>query len=64
MAAFLFSSAMTAPDVAACIEAVNILESDELVRGLWQNAALMRQELQRMGFDTGHSQTPSSPHAP
>jgi glycine C-acetyltransferase len=59
---FLFSSAMTAPDVAACIEAVNILEgSDELVRRLWQNAALMRQELQRMGYDTGHSQTPIVP---
>ncbi len=59
---FLFSSAMTAPDVAACIEAVNILEeSDELVTRLWQNAALMRQELQRMGFDTGHSQTPIIP---
>jgi glycine C-acetyltransferase len=59
---FLFSSAMTAPDVAACMEAVNILEeSDELVSRLWQNAALMRQELQRMGFDTGHSQTPIIP---
>ncbi len=59
---FLFSSAMTAPDVAACIEAVNMLEeSDELVSRLWQNAALMRQELQRMGFDTGHSQTPIIP---
>jgi glycine C-acetyltransferase len=53
---------MTAPDVAACIEAVKILEeSDELVSRLWQNAALMRGELQRMGFDTGHSQTPIIP---
>ncbi len=59
---FLFSSAMTAPDVAACIEAVNLLEeSDELVVRLWQNATLMRQELQRLGFDTGHSQTPIIP---
>lgn len=59
---FLFSSAMTAPDVAACIEAVNLLEeSEELVQRLWQNAALIRQELQRMGFDTGHSQTPIVP---
>ena len=59
---FLFSSAMTAPDVAACIEGVNLLEeSEELVLRLWQNAALMRQELQRMGFDTGHSQTPIIP---
>lgn len=59
---FLFSSAMTAPDAAACIEAVNILEeSDELVSRLWENAELMRQALQRMGFDTGHSQTPIIP---
>jgi glycine C-acetyltransferase len=59
---FLFSSAMTAPDAGACIEAVNILEeSDELVARLWQNAALLRGELQRMGFDTGHSQTPIIP---
>jgi glycine C-acetyltransferase len=59
---FLFSSAMTAPDVAACIESVNILEeSDELVQRLWQNAALLRQELRGLGFDTGHSQTPIIP---
>ncbi len=59
---FLFSSAMTAPDVAACIEAVNLLEeSDELVGRLWQNAELMRRELRAMGFDTGHSQTPIVP---
>jgi len=59
---FLFSSAMTAPDVAACIEAVNLLEeSEDLVLRLWQNAALMRQELQRLGFATGHSQTPIIP---
>jgi glycine C-acetyltransferase len=59
---FLFSSAMTAPDVAACIEAVNILEeSDELVQRLWQNAALMRQGLAHMGYDTGHSETPIIP---
>jgi glycine C-acetyltransferase len=59
---FLFSSAMTAPDVAACIEAVNLLEeSDELVQRLWQNAELMRRELRAMGYDTGHSQTPIVP---
>src|SRR5690606_10337536 len=35
---FLFSSAMTVPDVAACLEAVDILEhSDELVQRLWSN---------------------------
>jgi glycine C-acetyltransferase len=59
---FLFSSAMTAPDVAACIEAVNILqESDELVARLWENARILRAGMQQLGFDTGHSQTPIIP---
>lgn len=59
---FLFSSAMTAPDVAACLEAVNILqESTELIDRLWSNAAIFREGMQRMGFDTGHSQTPIVP---
>lgn len=59
---FLFSSAMTAPDVAACIEAVAILsESDELVTRLWENANIMRQGMQSLGFDTGTSVTPILP---
>ena len=59
---FLFSSAMTAPDVAACIEAVTILqESDELVARLWENARILRAGMQQLGFDTGHSQTPILP---
>jgi glycine C-acetyltransferase len=59
---FLFSSAMTAPDTAACLEAVNVLEeSTELVDRLWDNAAIFRQAMQQMGFDTGFSQTPIVP---
>ena len=59
---FLFSSAMTVPDAAACLEAVDILEgSDELVRRLWDNAALMKREMQALGFDIGHSETPIIP---
>jgi glycine C-acetyltransferase len=59
---FLFSSAMTAPDVAACIEAVKMLEeSEELVQRLWANAKTMRQGLTALGFDTGLSQTPIIP---
>jgi glycine C-acetyltransferase len=59
---FLFSSAMTAPDAAACIEAVNILqESTELIDRLWSNAAVFRKGMQQMGFDTGYSQTPIVP---
>ena len=59
---FLFSSAMTVPDTAACIEAVNLLEeSTMLVDKLWANAAIFSEEMQRMGFDTGFSQTPIVP---
>ncbi|MBP6469792.1 MAG: glycine C-acetyltransferase [Chloroflexi bacterium] len=59
---FLFSSAMTAPDVAACLEAVNVLqESTELVDKLWANAKLFREAMQSFGFDTGFSQTPIVP---
>ncbi len=59
---FLFSSAMTVPDVAACLEAVDLLEeSDEPVRRLWDNAAFFRKEMAAMGFDTGHSATPIVP---
>ncbi len=59
---FLFSSAVTAPDAAACIEAVAILEeSTELIDRLWSNAELFRGGMQSLGFDTGHSQTPIVP---
>ncbi|MBK8930896.1 MAG: glycine C-acetyltransferase [Candidatus Promineifilaceae bacterium] len=59
---FLFSSAMTVPDVAACLEAVNVLqESTELVDKLWANAKLFREAMQSFGFDTGFSQTPIVP---
>jgi glycine C-acetyltransferase len=59
---FLFSSAMTVPDTAACIAAVDILqESTELVDRLWDNARYFKGEMQRLGFDIGHSQTPITP---
>ena len=59
---FLFSSAMTVPDVAACLEAVDMLEaSDELVQRLWANAAFFKRELASLGFDIGHSETPIVP---
>ncbi len=59
---FLFSSAMTVPDVAACIEAVAMLEaSDELVTRLWSNAEFFKREMQNLGFDIGQSTTPIVP---
>jgi len=59
---FLFSSAMTVPDVAACLAALDLLEeSTELVDRLWENARYFKAEMQRLGFDTGLSQTPITP---
>ena len=59
---FLFSSAMTIPDVAACLAAVDLLEeSDDLVQRLWENANYFQHELQGLGFDTGASATPITP---
>jgi len=59
---FLFSSAATPPDVAACIAAIDILEeSDEPVRKLWDNARWLKDALVENGFDTGNSETPITP---
>ena len=56
---FLFSSAMTVPDVAACLAAVDLLEgSTELVDRLWANTEYFKREMQGLGFDTGASTTP------
>jgi glycine C-acetyltransferase len=53
---------MTVPDVAACLEAVDMLEeSEELVQRLWSNGDLMKRELKALGFDIGHSETPIIP---
>ncbi len=59
---FLFSSAMTVPDVAACIEAVRILqESEDRVKKLWDNANYFKKRMQEAGFNTWKSQTPITP---
>lgn len=60
--AFLFSSAMTVPDVAACIAAIDLLEdSTDLVDRLWDNSKFFKAEMQKMGFDIGQSETPITP---
>lgn len=59
---FLFSSAMTVPDAAACLAAIDILEeTTELVDRLWENTRYFKDEMQRLGFDTGQSVTPITP---
>ncbi len=59
---FLFSSGLTPADTAAAIAAVDVLlESDELVKRLWDNAAYFQKGLREAGFDTGQTQTPITP---
>ena len=59
---FLFSSAVTAADTAACLAAVELLEqSGALVEKLWENTRYFKQGMQRAGFDIGASVTPITP---
>lgn len=59
---FLFSSAATVADVAACIAVVDLLQrSDELVKKLWDNAKYFKKEMKSLGFDIGQSETPITP---
>ncbi len=59
---FLFSSAMTVPDTAACLASLDLLEeSTELVDRLWENTHYFKQEMQSLGFDIGNSFTPITP---
>ncbi len=59
---FLFSSAVTPADAAACLAAVDMLEeSTERVDLLWSNAAYFKKEMAALGFDTGVSTTPITP---
>lgn len=58
----LFSIALTIPDTAAALEAVRILqESDVVVKKLWENVEYLKSGFQKLGFDTGNSQTPIIP---
>lgn len=59
---FLFSTAAPPSVAAACLEAINILsESSELTDKLWDNARYLKNGLNKMGFNTGKSETPITP---
>ncbi len=59
---FLFSSAVTPPDVAASLAAARILsESTELVDRLWENTRYFKEGMKAAGFDIGKSETPITP---
>ena len=59
---FMFSSAVTPADAAACIASVKLLESsDERVKKLWENTGYFKEGMKSLGFDTGVSETPITP---
>jgi glycine C-acetyltransferase len=59
---FLFSSATTPADTAACLAAVDLLEeSSELVERLWANTQYFKDGMAELGFDTGRTETPIVP---
>ncbi|MCC6326455.1 MAG: glycine C-acetyltransferase [Candidatus Brocadia sp.] len=58
----LFSSAVPAADVAACIAGVDILTaSDSLVKRLWDNTAFFQEKMKAAGFHLGNTKTPITP---
>ncbi len=59
---FLFSSAVTAADVAACIAAVDtLIASDVLVKQLWGNTTFFQEKMRQAGFNLGKTKTPITP---
>lgn len=59
---FLFSTAVTPGDVAATIQAIEILmASTELNDRLWENGNYLKKNLKEMGFNIGKSETPITP---
>ncbi|CAM4351792.1 2-amino-3-ketobutyrate CoA ligase [Bacillus manliponensis] len=59
---FLFSTAITPADAAACMRSIQILmESTELHDRLWENGRYLKQGLKELGFNIGESETPITP---
>ena len=59
---FLFSTSHPPAVAAACLAAIDVLESEpELIERLWENARHFKAGLERLGFDTGRSETPITP---
>src|SRR5215467_14563751 len=59
---YLFSSATTAADVAACLAALELLQqSQDRVEQLWDNTHFFQECMRALGFDLGHTQTPITP---
>ena len=59
---FLFSTSAPPAVAAACLAAIDVLESEpELIERLWQNTRFFKAGLGHLGFDIGASETPITP---
>ena len=59
---FLFSTSAPPAVAAACIAAIEVLETEpELLERLWQNTRFFKAGLARLGFNIGQSETPITP---
>lgn len=60
--ALIFSAALPAPQTAAVLAALDIMETEpEHVKNLWDNAEHMRKGFNELGYNTGGSNTPIIP---
>src|ERR1700704_2879016 len=59
---FLFSTSHPPSVVLACLAAIDVLmEEPEIIEQLWDNTRFFKEGLQRLGFDTGLSESPITP---
>jgi glycine C-acetyltransferase len=59
---FLFSTSHPPAVAAACIAALDVLmEEPEIIDRLWENTRFFKDGLERLGFDTGISESPITP---
>ncbi|HET6380342.1 MAG TPA: glycine C-acetyltransferase [candidate division Zixibacteria bacterium] len=59
---FLFSTSHPPAVAAACLAAIDVLESEpQLIERLWENTRFFKDGLAKLGFDIGQSETPITP---
>ncbi|HEY3044060.1 MAG TPA: aminotransferase class I/II-fold pyridoxal phosphate-dependent enzyme, partial [Vicinamibacterales bacterium] len=59
---FLFSTSHPPGVAAACIAALDVLEHEpEIIERLWENTRFFKAGLERLGFNTGTSESPITP---
>lgn len=58
----MFSASIPAPNAASVLATLDIIEKDtEPIKRLWENTEYMRAGLKKLGYNTGHSNTPIIP---